>query len=215
MNSIHKDTNLDEVDLVPKAKRVNKRQISNPLQYSKGLIVKSKAEKDCLVNESDAEKELFGSYREPLVPYLVWVAPVDREKDSKEETLNNKHGWILCLSGLQTGYEDITSAAWDDTEGIKNLVELLEDRESLLVLATLAFPDAMESAFKNLVAYNILDKYREPSVKTKFRSAEAKLSEAIRWTERSSQTYIHDTFFLRIPIVFSFDLNGTDWRYVL
>lgn len=215
MSQINKDMSPRERDSLDKAERVDQRRISSPLRYSLGLMVESRVEQDCLVNKGDEEKELFGSYVPPLTAYLRWgMTPVDETKSLEEGKANYQYGWTLGLSGLQTGHEGIAASTWDNPEGIKNLVELLEDRESLLVLATLAFPSAMESAFKNLSVYKILNKYGDPFENTNSRAVQKKLSEAIRKTLKSNQTNINSAFFFLSPIVLSFDLNDLNWRSI-
>lgn len=137
----------------PSKKRFNKRIVSNPLQYSKGSILRSNFLSNCFVHVSDENKKLWGSSAEPLVPYLGWLHEVGTPPDPADGFPRDGYGWSLHLSALKIEDKRIGYANWDDPEGIRTLVELLEDKEALFAFASLQFPDAMAEATEDLANY--------------------------------------------------------------
>lgn len=154
---------IDVNEISAKAKRhstksPNKRIASNPLQYANGLIVRSNQDPNCFVNLIDQDKNLWlGATRtEPLVPYLGWLHEQGTISDPIDGLPKDGYGWQLTLSGLKTGNEPLGYADWNDADGVRHLIYLLEDKEALLAFTALRFPDAMAEATKALAQFQRL-----------------------------------------------------------
>lgn len=135
-------------------------QLSDPTQYATGTIVIPEAllNDPCPFYVNLADKEKYYS-KEPLVPYIAWTALP--EGITTADGINE--GWTLWLTGLEGNCRSnpLGYAYNDDSEGLRDLVRLLEDRDALYSLATLVVPEIMGEATKQLAIFKILSKYEK------------------------------------------------------
>lgn len=137
---------------------VESRLVSSKLpNYAKG---NKYPEPEVLVHEDDLEEFLAG---EKYIPYLIWVRhhPILAPNSYFEHSAMGRaqEGWALRLTGFLMGA--LSYARWDDKEVIISTVKAMEDRESLLVMAALRYPDEAERIATLYNLKDILDKCRK------------------------------------------------------